>query len=603
MRRKTVAQLKLLGIVASCLFVLFIVLHGNSLPGGGVKSDDDASDTAIGKHKSQLPPVPNNLGRTEDPNELIDWHDYKAMEVEKARHGPGEQGKGFHLEPSESKAADDLFRVNGFNALVSDKMSLFRSLSDIRHGDCMGEKYRRGLPTASIVIPFHEEHWSTLLRTVVSCIHRAPRHLIKEVILVDDFSQKTFLGAPLERYVSAHFTNVRVLRNPKREGLIRTRIFGARNATGDVLIFLDSHCECNVNWLPPLLHPIAENYRTVVCPFIDVIDYDTFAYRAQDEGARGAFDWELYYKRLPLLPEDQKRPSKPFDSPVMAGGLFAISTKWFWEMGGYDPGLDIWGGEQYELSFKIWQCGGRMVDTGCSRIGHIYRKYAPFANPGVGDFMGRNFRRVAEVWMDEYAEYLYKRRPHYKAIPPGDLTAQREIRERLHCKPFKWFMEKVAFDLPLRYPPVEPPTAASGEIRSGADATLCIDTRFQGGMQSFGLAKCIKGGGGLSGEQNFVFTFRKDIHPDGRAFCFDVSQHVAKAPVILYQCHYQKGNQHWKVNPSTAQLYHVSSRLCLDSEPLRLEVFMNTCDSGRKTQIWHWGKTDEKQLRHDWDNT
>ena len=73
--------------------------------------------------------------------------------------------------------------------------------------------------------------------------------------------------------------------------------------------------------------------------------------------------------------------------------------------------------------------------------------------------------RVAEVWMDEYKEYLYKRRPHYRSIDPGDLTEQKAVRTRLRCKSFKWFMEVVAFDLPKTYPMVEPLNFAEGEVR------------------------------------------------------------------------------------------------------------------------------------------
>ena len=37
----------------------------------------------------------------------------------------------------------------------------------------------------------------------------------------------------------------------------------------------------------------------------------------------------------------------------MAGGLFSISKEYFEYLGSYDPGFEIWGGENLELSFKV----------------------------------------------------------------------------------------------------------------------------------------------------------------------------------------------------------------------------------------------------------
>lgn len=143
----------------------------------------------------------------------------------------------------------------------------------------------------------------TLLRSVESVLNRTDANLLKEIILVDDFSDLAELRTELDaqiRKLSSEM-KIHILRNRQREGLIRSRVYGARNATGNVLIFLDSHIEVNVGWIEPLLQRIKENKTVLSMPVIDIINADTFSYTSSPL-VRGGFNWGLHFKWDSLPP-------------------------------------------------------------------------------------------------------------------------------------------------------------------------------------------------------------------------------------------------------------------------------------------------------------
>ena len=107
-------------------------------------------------------------------------------------NAPGELGKPVKFDDPDTamkKLIDEGWKNNAFNQYASDIISLHRSLPDPRDDWCKApDRFRSDLPTTSVIICFHNEAWSTLLRTVHSVLDRSPTHLVKEIILVDDAS-------------------------------------------------------------------------------------------------------------------------------------------------------------------------------------------------------------------------------------------------------------------------------------------------------------------------------------------------------------------------------------------------------------------------------
>jgi GT2 family glycosyltransferase len=212
--------------------------------------------------------------------------------------------------------------------------------------------------TISVVIISRNEG-AELQATVRNLLDTLPPRR-RELVVVDDGSTD---GST--RFLE-HDPDVRLLRSDG-VGVANARNFGASHATGDVIVFCDAHMRAPKGWHARLLEPLQSETVGAVAPGV---------YSLTEPRRRG---FGLYLVGPELHARwSHKRGKEPARAAVLPGCFLAMRRDVFAATGGFDSGMRQLGGNDNELSLRLWLLGYELLIVPKIEVGHLFRTAIPF---------------------------------------------------------------------------------------------------------------------------------------------------------------------------------------------------------------------------------
>jgi GT2 family glycosyltransferase len=230
--------------------------------------------------------------------------------------------------------------------------------------------------SVSAVIVSHNEG-DHLRRTVDSLL--AGLSPDGEIVVVDDASTDGSATA-----LASGYYGVTVVQTEMRLGVSAARNWGAAWARGDIFVFSDAHVTASPGWFAPLREVLTNPKVGIVGPVVGAM--------GQPESKGYGFRWKDAALNVEWL---GWQSGEPHPVPMLAGCFVALRREVFNAVGGFDPGMVVYGSEDAELCLRLWTLGYHCVLVPSVAVAHLFRPSHPYSVPWEATL--HNILRLAVV--------------------------------------------------------------------------------------------------------------------------------------------------------------------------------------------------------------